>query len=106
MNNSQLAGKLVVGILGLLFYALCFSLFHRAIFREEFIFRGGIIRGSLVRILGIIGMLGITAGAYLGISFAVFHVEPPGMPVAMFLLIFFGFMMISLKFLSIFWHPK
>ena len=106
MDKNQIVGYLIVGILGLFFYLLFFFTFHKAIFKEELVFRGGIIRGRLARILGIIGMLGIIAATYLGISIAVFHFEPPGKPVAMFLLLVFAAMMIILRFLSIFWHPK
>ena len=77
-------------------------MFFRAIFKNELIFRGRRIRGRLAQILGVIGMLGITAGGYLVIGLKVFHTEPPFIPVAVILFALFVFMSFVLRLWSIF----
>ena len=113
MNYSEIIQTICGGSFSILIYVMFFWMFYLAIFKKDFTFHGGRIHGQLARILGIIGMLGITAGGYLAISYLVFHTEPPLMPVAAFLFALFGFMAIGVRFLSGFfgllktlWHLR
>ncbi|HJR78598.1 MAG TPA: hypothetical protein VJ821_00915 [Anaerolineales bacterium] len=107
MNSTEIIPTICGSLFGTLIYVLFFWMFFRAIVKNELVFHGGTIRGSLARIIGVIGIVGIQAGAYLVISLLIFDTEPPGMPVAAFLFGLFCVVMIGVRFLSIFfWHTK
>ena len=95
------------GLVGLLLYIAFFLMFGRAILKSDLIFHGGRIRGRLARIIGVIGLLGITAGAYLGINVLVFKIEPPFASVALVLFGLFIVVALAVRLLSIFfWHSN
>lgn len=103
LDTQAVCGSLI----SIVFFIVFFIMYFRAITKNELIFRGGVIRGKLARVLGVIGLLGISAGAYLATGYLVFNTEPPGVMVAAFLFGMFVIMALSVRFLSIFfWHSK
>ena len=82
-------------------------MFIWAVWKGNFIFHGGRIRGRLARVIGVIGLAGMAAGTYLMVSLFVFKTPPPFASFAGFLL---GLLLVTLlvvRFLSMFmWHSK
>lgn len=107
MNNSQILQSICGGIIGLLVFIMFGLMFGWAVAKGDFIFHYGRIRGKLARLIGVIGLLGITAGAYLAISYLVFDTQPPFVSLASFLFGIFFIVMIVVRFLSLFfWRSK
>ena len=107
MNNDKIIQTICGGLFGLLIFVAFFLMFGWATLKGDLIFSGGRIRGRLARVLGVIGLLGITAGAYLAISVLVFNTQPPFTSVASFLFGLFIVVFLGVRFLSIFfWHSK
>ena len=107
MHDSDMTQTICGGLISVLFYIVFFLMFGWATWNGDLIFHGGRIRGRLARVIGVIGLLGITAGAYLGISFFVFNLEPPFAGVASFLFGLFVIVVLVVRFLSIFfWRSK
>jgi hypothetical protein len=73
MNNHEIKTTICGGFFSMLAYILFFLEFARAIVKGELMFYDGTIHAWLARIIGVIGILGMMAGAYLGISNVVFH---------------------------------
>ena len=95
------------GLFGLLVYLIFFIMFGWAVLKGDFIFHSGRIRGGLARAIGVIGLVGITAGAYLAVSFLVFDTEPPFASTASFLCGLLFVVLLVVRFLSLFlWHSK
>ena len=107
MNNSEMTQTICGGLVGLLIYVAFFLMFGWAMLKGELIFHGGRIRGKLARVIGVIGLLGITAGAYLAISIFVFNTQPPFAWVAGILFGLFIIVALGVRFLSVFfWHSN
>ena len=106
MINHEILQSIFGWLFAIIVYVGFFFMYFRAITKHELLFHGGIIRGRLARVLGVIGLSGITAGAYLAISTEILHLqEPPGFPLAVGLFILFVVMGLTTRFLSIFfWH--
>jgi len=107
MNNSEIIKTICGGLFGLAVFIAFLLMFGWAAWKGDFIFRFGRIRGRLARIIGVIGLLGMAAGAYLVIGFYVFHTTPPFVSVAGFLFGLLLVMLLVVRFLSLFfWHSK
>lgn len=107
MTNSETILTLCGGLIGLLFFIAFFLMFGWAILKDDFFFHYGRIHGRLARVIGVIELLGITAGAYLAISFLIFDTEPPFAYVAALLFGIFFFTLLVVRFLAILlWHSN
>ncbi len=104
---SEILQTLCGILFGLLVFIGFLVMFGWAAFKGELIFNSGRIRGKPARVIGVIGLLGTTAGVYLAISLLVFHTEPPFESVTGFFVLLTFAIMLVLRFLSIFfWHSK
>lgn len=101
MNYGDIVKTIFLGFVGLAF----FWMFVRAIWKGEYAFHTGYIRGKVARAIGIIGLAGMAAGLYLIVSFWAFKTTPP---LASFAVLLCGLSFVTLlavRFLSIFiWH--
>ena len=82
-------------------------MFIRAVWKSDFTFRFGKIRGKLARVIGVMGLLGMAAGTYLAVSLFVFDTTPPFASFAGILLGALLVMLLVVRFLSLFlWHSN
>ncbi len=104
MNNSEI---ICGGLISSLVYIGFLIMFVWAVWKGDFIFHYGRIRGKLARVIGAIGLLGMAAGAYLFVGNAVFDTNPPLASIAWFLVGLLIVMLFVVRFLALFmWHEK
>ncbi len=104
MNNTEV---ICGGLIGSLAYIAFLVMFVWAVWKGDFIFHYGRIRGKLARGIGVIGLVGMAAGTYLVVSHFVFGITPPFAPVAGFLLGLLIVMLLVVRFLALFMrHEK
>ena len=107
MGNNEITQNICLGLFGVAVYIGFLVMFTWGAWKGDFIFHGGRIRGKLARIIGIIGLIGMTAGTYLLVSIFIFKTTPP---LASFAGLLFGLtvvMVLVVRFLSVFmWHQK
>jgi len=107
MGNNDIAQNICLGLFGVTVYIGFLVMFIWAVWKNDFIFHGGRIRGKLARVIGIIGLIGMTAGTYLLVSIFIFKTTPPFAPFAGLLFGLTLVMVLVMRFLSIFmWHQK
>ncbi len=107
MGNNEIAQNFCLGLFGVAVYIGFLVMFTWATWKGDFIFHGGRIRGKLARVIGIFGLIGMTAGSYLLVSIFIFKTKPPFAPLAGLLLGLTFVMVLVVRFLSIFmWHQK
>jgi hypothetical protein len=93
------------GIFALIVFIAFFLMFGWAVLKGDLIFHGGRIRGRAARVIGVIGLLGIVAGAYLAISVLVFDVQPPFASLSGLLFGLFVVVTLAVRILLVFfWH--
>jgi hypothetical protein len=102
MNNGEIIQTISGGLIVLLVFIAFFFMFGWAALKGDLIFRDGRIRGRLARVIGVIGLLGVTAGAYLAIGVLVFDTQPPFASLAGFLFVLFFVVALGMRFLTIF----
>lgn len=101
--TQSICGGLFVVVVFITFLVL----FGWAVLKGDLIFHGGRIHGRVARVIGVIGLLGIIAGAYLAISVLVLGIQPTFAPLASLLLGFFVVVIVAVRFLSVFfWHSN
>ena len=104
MNNGNV---ICGGLIGSLAYIGFLVMFTWAVWKGEFIFHYGRIRGKFARVVGIIGLIGMAAGTYLMVSIFVFDKTPPFASIAGFLVGLLIVMLLVVRFLALFmWHEK
>jgi hypothetical protein len=91
-------------VIGLFLFGLLFLMFVSAIVRRKLVIHGGVVRGGLARIIGVVVGSGYIAGFYLAIT-ALLQAELSysrlaGLWVGLFLLLVVGVWLTS-----IFWKP-
>jgi hypothetical protein len=86
MNSNEIIKYICGGLFGTALYAGFLLMFIWAVWKGDFIFHNGRIRGKLARVIGIIGLIGMAAGTYLTVSLFVFDTTPPFAAIAGFLL--------------------
>ncbi len=89
-----------VGLLGAALYLRLLWMFGEAAWRGVFSFRLGEIHDKPARAIGVIGLLGLAAFAYLGVGIFL-NQQPPLWPVAGFFLALAVFMVLALSILGI-----
>lgn len=102
MSNTEIIKTICSGLFGFIVWLVLLYMYIRAIINKQLLFHGGVIRGVLARIIGIIGVVGITAGAYLGCCLFILNIKPPGIYFALSLIVLFFITAFVLRFLSIF----
>jgi len=98
LNYGDIVKTIFLGFVGLAF----FLMFVWAVWKGEFIFHGGYIRGKVARAIGIIGLVGMAAGLYLIVSFWAFKTTSR---LALFAGLLCGLslvILLAVRFLSIF----
>jgi len=107
MSIREVAAYICSGLVGALVYFMFLFWFSWAAWKGVFLTQFSTIRGNLARAIGIIGVLGTTAGAYLAVSLLVFNTNPPFKSVAGFLFGLLFIVLLIVRFLSLFmWHEK
>ena len=102
MSNTEIIKTICFVIFGFIVWSALLYMYIRAIINKELLFRGGVIRGVFAQIIGIIGVVGITAGVYLGFCLFVLNIKPPGIYFALSLIGLFFITAFGVRFLSIF----
>jgi len=108
MNNDTVVISYICGgLFGAVAYIGFLVMFIYAVWKGDYIFHYGRVRGKTARAIGVIGLVGMAAGTYLLIGYAFFHTNPPFSSIAW---LFFGLLLVVLffvRFLSLFmWHDK
>ena len=106
MDNGEIFSTICGVSVGIVFFSLFLLMFVQAIRRGKLVFHGGIIYGWPARVVGVIGLLGIVSCLYLILGYEVFHTELPCTPVAIFLMCLASFILLALKFTSVFWRRR
>ncbi len=107
MSIREITAYTCSGLVGALVYFMFLFWFGWAAWKGVFPTQFSIIRGNAARAIGIMGVIGTTAGAYLAVSLLVFNTNPPYKSVAGFLFGLPFIVLLILRFLSLFmWHEK
>jgi hypothetical protein len=102
MDSSEIIIPLCGGLIGLMVFTGFFLIFGWATLKRDLYFHGGRIQGKMARVIGVIGLLGLTASAYLGIYILLFKTQPPFAMAAIFLSILFIVVVLGMRLFSIF----
>jgi hypothetical protein len=107
MDNSEIAKTLCMGLWGLIVFVGFLLMFLWAVWKGEFIFSSGKIRGTFARIIGVIGLMGLTAAAYWVIGSWALESNLPFTRLAGFVAALLVVFLLVIRFLSLFfWHSK
>jgi hypothetical protein len=102
LNYKVNIQNIFTGLICLSSYIGFLSMFIWAIWKKDYLFHGGRIRGRLARAIGVIGLIGLAAGTYLLVSLYIFQTIPPFASLAGLLVGLLIVTVLVVKFLSIF----
>jgi hypothetical protein len=102
MDSSEIIIPVCGGLIGLVVFSGLFLMFGWATLKRDLFFHGGRIQGKMARLIGVIGLLGLTANAYIGIYILAFKTQPPFALAAIFLSILFIVVVLGMRIFSIF----
>ncbi len=107
MSIREITAYTCSGLVGALVYFMFLFWFGWAAWKGVFLTKFSIIRGNTARAIGIIGVLGTTAVAYLAVGSFVFNTNLPFTSAAWFLICLLIIVLLIVTFLSLFmWHEK
>ena len=107
MSIREVVAYIWSGLVGALIYFMFLFWFGWAVWKGVFLTKFSVIRGNAARAIGIIGVIGTTAGAYLALGSFVFNTNLPFESVASLLFCLFVIALLIVTFLSLFtWREK
>jgi hypothetical protein len=106
MDNKEIIQNICLGLFGAAVLIGFLMMFILGIWKSDFGFHGGRIRGKLARLVGVIGLVGIAAGTYLSVSLFLFDTTPPLATVAGLLVLLLIITLLMVRFLAIFMRHK
>jgi len=107
MSVREVIAYICSGLIGVLIYFMFLFWFDWAAWKGVFLTKFSVISGNVARVIGVIGVIGTTAGAYLALGYFVFNTNLPFASVASLLFCFFVIALLIVTFLSLFmWREK
>ena len=107
MSIREVTAYICSGLVGVLIYFMFLFWCGWSVWKGVFLTKFSVIRGNTARAIGIIGVIGTTAGAYLALDSFVFNTNLPFTSVASLLFCLFVIALLIVTFLSLFmWREK